>query len=73
MVKKNNSKGLQINDIVSHIEDNCFGRVVDVEYNDADEATIEWFGEWSKWRTRRTSIKYLKLETSVFRNHETEK
>jgi len=36
-----NSRNLKVWDYVKR-ERGCFGRVIDVEYNDCDEAEIEW-------------------------------
>tara|TARA_R110000868_G_scaffold12456_5_gene59509 strand:+ start:84 stop:278 length:195 start_codon:yes stop_codon:yes gene_type:complete len=63
-MKKNNSKGLKVGDIVEH---DCgdMGRVREVEYNDADECEVDWWGKAARLRLPRTSIIYLTLVTNV--------
>ena len=62
MTKTNNSKNLQVGDIVQH-DDGLIGRVTEVEYNDADECEVDWWGKYGKNRASRTSIVYLTLIT----------
>lgn len=64
-MKKNNSKNLQVGDIVEHQHDGAMGRVKEVEYNDADECEVDWWGSWGQKKTSRTSICYLNLITVV--------
>ena len=54
-----NSLNLKIGDYVKH-ERGCFGKVVVVEYNDADEATIEWLDDCAGMMSQRVSQCYLK-------------
>ena len=63
-IKSNNSKGLIVGDIVEH-ERGYMGRVKEVEYNDADECEVEWWGRAAGTAASRTSIKYLTLVTNV--------
>lgn len=53
-----NSKNLSKGDLVKH-ERGCIGKVIDVEYNDADEATIEWLDECSGQMSQRVSQIYI--------------
>ena len=61
-IKKNNSKGLEVGDIVQH-ERGYVGRVREIEYNDADECEVDWWGNAAGMAASRTSIIYLTLIT----------
>ncbi len=63
-MKTNNSKNLQVGDVVKH-DRGWVGRVKAVEYNDADECEVDWWGKEAKTSCSRTSIKYLTLLTVV--------
>jgi hypothetical protein len=63
-IKPNNSKGLEVGDIVQH-ERGYIGRVRAVEYNDADECEVDWWGKEAGTPASRISIIYLTLITNV--------
>lgn len=75
-IKSNNSKGLIVGDLVQH-ERGWVGRVREIEYNDADEVEVDWYGKEKNLCASRTSIIYINRipEIPIAKNpyHETEK
>lgn len=59
MKKTLNSLKLKVGDLVQHNLNKWVGRVIDVEYNNADEAEIEWLGKGAGMQSPRTSQIYL--------------
>lgn len=71
-MKANNSKGLQVGDIVEH-ERGGMGVVLHVEYCDADEVFVDWWGSSKDSASPSTSSKYLTLFThiaTVYKNYQ---
>lgn len=56
---RQNSLNLKIGDLVKS-DRGCVGKVIDVEYNDCDEAEIQWLDECDGLMSRRISQCFLK-------------
>ncbi len=56
---RQNSLNLKIGDLVKS-DQGYVGRVADVEYNDCDEATVDWLDEGKGIMCRRVSQCFLK-------------